>query len=101
VTTFSRAVAAELRGTGVRMMVVLPGFTHTEFQDHSGFERKLIPGPFWMTPEQVVDAALRDLDRGRVHSFPGIHNRIVGAVSRMSPWALTRRVLRVGTRRMW
>ncbi len=101
VTTFTRAVAAELRGTGVQLLTLLPGFTQTEFQDHSGFERKLIPGPFWMTPAEVVTAALRDLDRGRVHSFPGIHNRIVAAASRMSPWALTRRVLRVGTRKLW
>jgi short-subunit dehydrogenase len=101
VTTFSRAVAAELRGTGVRVLTVLPGFTHTEFQDHSGFERNLIPGPFWMTPQAVAEAALRDLGRGWVHSFPGFHNRVIAAASRVSPWALTRRVLRVGTRKLW
>jgi short-subunit dehydrogenase len=101
VTTFSRAVAAELRGTGVHVMALLPGFTHSEFHDHSGFERKLIPGPAWMTPEAVAAIALRDVRRGRVHSFPGLHNRMTAAASRMSPWALTRRVLRVATRRMW
>ena len=101
VTTFTRAVAGELRGTGVHALVLLPGFTHTEFQDHAGFERKLVPGPAWMTPEEVAEAALQDLDRGRVHSFPGVHNRIVAAASRLSPWAVTRRVLRVATRRMW
>lgn len=101
VTTFSRAVAGELKGTGVRMLVLLPGFTHTEFQDHAGFERKLVPGPAWMTPEAVAEVALRDLEHGRVHSFPGLHNRVVAAASRLSPWAVTRRVLRVATRRMW
>jgi len=101
VTTFTRAVAGELRGTGVHMLALIPGFTSTEFQDHAGFERKLVPGPAWMTPEAVVAAALKDLERGRVHSFPGVHNRLVAAASRLSPWALTRRVLRVATRRMW
>ncbi len=101
VTTFSRALAAEVRGTGVRVMVLLPGFTHSEFHAQSGFEKKLVPGPAWMTAEALAEIALRDLARGRVHSFPGIHNRITAAASRMSPWAVTRRVLRVATRRMW
>lgn len=101
VTTFSRAVEGELRGTGVRMLVVLPGFTHSEFHNHNPFERELVPGPAWMTAEAVAEAALRDLERGRVHSFPGVHNRMLAAASRLSPWAVTRRVLRVATRRMW
>jgi short-subunit dehydrogenase len=54
-----------------------------------------------MTPEAVAEVALRDLEHGRVHSFPGLHNRVVAAASRLSPWAVTRRVLRVATRRMW
>ena len=101
VTTFSRAVQDELKGTGVRCVTVLPGFTRSEFHDHTGFERSLIPGPVWMESEAVAESALDALERGRAEVVPGLHFRALALSSRMSPWAVTRRVLRVATRRMW
>ena len=101
VTSFSRSVAAELKGTGVRVVNVMPGFTRSEFQDHGNFGQQFIPGPAWMTPEKVARAALRGLDRGRTEVVPGVHNRIVAMASWISPWPLTRQVLRTATRRMW
>ena len=101
VTTFTRAVGGELKGTGVKTLLVLPGFTETEFHDHSGFERSLVPGPAWMTPSQVAEIALRRLEQGRPEAVPGVHYRALALASRLSPWAVTRRVLRVATRRMW
>jgi short-subunit dehydrogenase len=101
VTTFSRALTAELAGTGVRVVTVMPGFTYSEFHDHSGFERALVPGKAWMTPEAVAETALRRLERGRKETVPGAHFRALAVASRLSPWPLTRRVLRVATRRMW
>jgi len=101
VTSFSRALAAELRGTGVRVLTLMPGFTRTEFHRNDHFTPNLIPGPAWMTAEAVADAALRGLARGRTESIPGWHMKIVGLASRLSPWPLTRLVLRLGTRRVW
>jgi short-subunit dehydrogenase len=100
VTTFSRAVDSELKGTGVRVHVLRPGFTHTEFHEQSGFSRELIPGPAWMRAEDVAKAALSALSRHRGESIPGLHNRVVALASRLSPWALTRQVLRLATRDM-
>ena len=101
VTTLTRAVEDELKGTGVQALLVLPGFTTSEFHDHTGFERSLVPGPAWMEPDEVADAALRALERRRAEVVPGLHFRALALSSRLSPWALTRRVLRVATRRMW
>ena len=100
VTTFSRAVDAELKGTGVRVHVVRPGFTHTEFHQQSGFKREMIPGPAWMTAQAVAEAALDSLARGRGESVPGVHYRGLAIASRLSPWPLTRQVLRIATRDM-
>lgn len=100
-TTMTRAVEDELKGTGVKALLVLPGFTTSEFHDHTGFERSLIPAPAWMQPDQVVAASLRALERGRAEVVPGLHFRALALSSRLSPWAVTRRVLRVATRRMW
>ena len=101
VTSFSRALAAELKGTGVRVLTLMPGFTRTEFHKHDYLTPDLIPGPAWMTADAVAEAALRGLERGRSESTPGWHMKVVGVASRLSPWPLTRLVLRLGTRKVW
>ena len=103
VTTFSRALASELKGTGVRVLTLMPGFTRTEFHTtaNDDLTRQLIPGPAWMTADTVVASALRSLARGRSESIPGARFRFVATVSRLSPWPLTRLVLRLATRRVW
>lgn len=101
VTNFTRSLASEMKGSGVRVMVVLPGFTHTEFQDHGNFGQHFIPGPFWMQPEEVASHALRALDRGQRETIPGVYNWITAYASRLSPWPVTRQVLRVATRKFW
>ena len=101
VTSFSRAIAAELKGSGVHVLNVLPGFTRTEFQSHGNFGQHFIPGPVWMTAEQVARKSLKALDRGRSEVVPGPQNRFVALMTRLSPWPLTRLVLKGATRKMW
>ena len=101
VTSFSRAIAAELKGSGVQVLNVLPGFTRTEFQSHGNFGQHFIPGPFWMTPDQVAKSALKALDRGKSEVIPGLQYRFVALSTRLSPWPLTRLVLKGATRKMW
>ncbi|MFN2503058.1 MAG: SDR family NAD(P)-dependent oxidoreductase [Acidimicrobiales bacterium] len=100
VTSFSRALSAEVEGTGVRVLTLMPGFTRTEFHEQTGLTRELIPGPAWMTPDEVAAIALRALERGRTDSIPGLHYRALATASRLSPWPLTKRVLKVATRRL-
>jgi uncharacterized protein len=89
VTSFSGALAAEMRGTGVRVMAVLPGYTRTEFQQRAGI-RTRGPGMLWLSADRVVDDALRDLRRGRVLSIPSKRYRVLATLSRMSPrWIVT------------
>jgi uncharacterized protein len=89
VTSFSEALAVEMRGTGVRVMAVLPGFTRTEFHQRAGI-RARGPEMFWLSADRVVDEALRDLKRGRILSIPSKRYRVLAALSRMSPrWTVT------------
>ena len=90
VTSFSQGLAAELRGTGVRAMAVLPGFTKTEFQSRAGINRAGLPGFMWLDADAVVDGALRDLRRGRVVSVPTARYRVLTAAVRVTPRALLR-----------
>ncbi|HKE51821.1 MAG TPA: SDR family oxidoreductase [Actinomycetes bacterium] len=90
VTSFSQGLAAELRGTGVRVMALLPGFTRTEFQSRAGVSRGAIPSFFWLDPAQVAEQALRDLYRGRVVSVPTARYRVLTAAARLTPRAMLR-----------
>ena len=90
----SEAVAAELRGSGVRVMALCPGFTSTEFAQVAGATREFQRlGPLTMTRESVVEAALRAFDRGDVICVPGPINVVGAHAVRLLPRSAVRRVL--------
>jgi uncharacterized protein len=84
VTSFSEALAVEMRGTGVRAMAVLPGYTRTEFHQRAGI-RGRGPRMLWLSADRVADDALRDLKRGRILSIPSKRYRVLATLSRVSP----------------
>jgi uncharacterized protein len=99
VRSFTEALHEELRGTGVRAMLLAPGITTTEFQDVSGVHVGPAVEAAAMPVEPVVEAALRDFARGRAVSVPGAAN-LVGAIGAdLSPSVLTRRASGIVHRR--
>ena len=97
VSSFSNAVREELRGTNVKLMVVVPGFTHTEFQDRS-FGPTDVPEFVWQSADAVATAALRAYDRGRTVCITGALNTATVAASSVMPAAVMRRVTAFVTR---
>lgn len=79
--TFSQALQAELRGTGVQVQALCPGFTRTEFHDQPVYEQRhvkaSIPKALWMSADDVVAESLAALARGRVVCVPGFKNRFI------------------------
>lgn len=92
VTSFTHAVHEELRGTGVRMMVLCPGFTRTEFQQRAGISSSDVPGFLWQSAEEVVQQALRAYERGRAAYVTGSLNQVAAAFSSALPGGVTRRL---------
>ncbi len=91
VLSFTEALAAELGGTGVRVSLLAPGATATEFATAAGY-----PGtrPGAMDAATVARAGYEGLRAGRVLIVPGLKNRIAVLGVRLLPRAVVRRAVR-------
>jgi hypothetical protein len=83
--SFSQALHEELRGTGVRVQALCPGFTRTEFHSveqlpESDLAR--IPAMFWSHADEVVRASLQAMAGGSAVCVPGWRNRMIVALAR-------------------
>lgn len=72
VLAFSRSLQHELSDKGVRVQVVLPGATATDFWRRAGRPIEHLPQQIVMTAEDMVDAALSGLDRGEPVTIPAL-----------------------------
>jgi hypothetical protein len=92
VSSFTQAVHEELKGTGVKCMVLAPGFTRTEFQERAGFDSGEVPDFLWQDAPTVVEHALRAYDKGRAVCVPGPLNSVTAAFTAVTPHSITRRI---------
>ena len=96
---FSRAAAAELRGRGVRVHTVLPGFVHTEGFPQRNLLRSRVGRRVVVGPEAVADAILRSVDRDRMEVVVPRLYRPASLVQALAPGLTTRALARRQGRR--
>jgi short-subunit dehydrogenase len=92
VTMFTEGLAATLAGTGVRAMVLCPGFVRTEFHERAGIDAGARSGPFWLDADRVVDECLTDLAKGKVMCVPSPQYKALVALLDILPRPLVRRI---------
>jgi len=96
VTNFSAGLAIELRSKGVAVMALCPGFVHTEFHERMGMDKTIIPSFMWLDATDLVDAAWKDLMRGKSVSIPTRRYKLIVAAGRYTPRSLIARFSTVG-----
>ena len=90
-TVLSESVDRQLSGTGVHVMALCPGFTHTEFHERGGIDMSRLPDWMWLDAPALVTAALADFGRGKAVSIPGAQYKTLMTVARYAPRSLVRR----------
>jgi short-subunit dehydrogenase len=97
VLNFSLALWSEYHGRGIKVLAVCPGPTETEFFDVLGTRKAAIGAPMG-TAAQVVQSALRALDRNKGYVVPGIGNFASAHLLPRRPRTLVARIAKFATR---
>jgi hypothetical protein len=87
---FSEALSEEVRGTGVHVTALCPGFTLSEFHDVTGTRASVskLPSVMWLDAETVARAGYDAVMAGTAVHVPGRLNRAIAFVARHAPWVL-------------
>jgi uncharacterized protein len=102
VTSFSEALRAELRGTGVSVCALCPGPVHTEFQDvakRPGAKPDTGPEFVFVPVERIVRDALTALEADRPLLIPGFPMKLGMFLVRITPAPILRLLSRLSPRR--
>lgn len=93
VLSFTRAINAELRHTGIKMMAVCPGWVKTEFFDRAVVDEGVITyyNQFF-TAEQVVSRAIKDMKKGKDVSVVGPMIRAQVLLTKLLPHSLVMKI---------
>ena len=93
VLSYTRAMAQELRGSGVTATALCPGPVETEFAAAAGFDEAEAAGSLprvrWVSAPEVALAGIEGMERGRDVVIPGTANRVAAGFAHLVP----RRVL--------
>lgn len=89
VLSYTRALWAELRGTGVTATALCPGPVRTGFGESAGFSMddaaRLLPKPLWVSAPEVARAGVDGMAAGRAVVIPGRANRAAAALYHLAP----------------
>jgi uncharacterized protein len=84
VLSFSEALHQELKPRGVRVTALCPGPVPTEFQARAGIGSDVFPSILMCSAEAVARAAYRGLKAGRRLVVPGLANKMVPVLARIT-----------------
>ena len=88
------SLADRAASTGVRVLVVRPGFTRTDLHERAGVDNSGVPAWMWLDAERVADETLAALAAGRRSWTPTRRYRALVAVTAPLPRRRRSAVLR-------
>ena len=101
--SLTESLHVALMGTEVRVQVLAPGFTMTEFHSRLGADFSKAQKK-WMLPEQVVDISLKALEKGHVVCIPEFKRQFLVKCACVLPRRIYYRVMqkvRMRAKKTW
>ncbi|HXI73352.1 MAG TPA: SDR family oxidoreductase [Verrucomicrobiae bacterium] len=98
VLSFTEALAEELQGTGLKVSVLCPGPTESNFGNVARGKkvRQLKTGK--MTSEAVAVYGHRAFRKGRITAVPGLQNKVFILLNRILPRTIPRKIVKLYNR---
>lgn len=85
VLSYTRALHSEMKGSGVSVTALCPGFVETGFQEVAGIELGALEKASAYPVEKVAKAAVKAMRKGRREVIPGWMNKPMPMVVRVTP----------------
>ena len=100
VTSFTHAISEELRPSGIKVLLVCPGLTRTEFFDRSRWfkdenESSNYPNFLYQESDEVAKSVLKSIHNRRSVVIPGLVNKVLASLSSTLPASLTKKITAV------
>lgn len=94
VRNYSRALNVELKGTGISVTAVCPGWVRTALYDRAiiGADKATTKFVGMVTPDQVAAKALHDAKRNRDISVYGIHTKLAHVATKVLPQRMVMKI---------
>ena len=96
VVTYTEGLANELRGTGVQVTALCPGWVRTEFHERADIRTSKIPDRLWLDADRLVADCLRDVEHHKVISIPSKRYKALILAARLAP----RTAIRAASRKL-
>jgi short-subunit dehydrogenase len=91
-TVLSESLNTELKGTGVIVSALCPGFTRTEFHQRGRMKMKGLPSFMWLNADKLVAQSWKDARAHKPVSIPGWQYKLLVAIISIAPRSFVRQI---------
>lgn len=92
IMSFSNALYGEYKNTGIKITLLCPGATETEFARKANIEQTLLFKYAVMKPDKVIKIAYPKIIKGKRLIIPGIYNKFLVFFSKIMPIDITNKL---------